>query len=619
MRRGRTIAVAVLALLGVLAPPALAQVPAPTVTINGLLDNVNTFGRNAFDTNFASAKDHLWASRTRGVFTITGEVGKAKGVLALELDLGWGQASGGESANSAGGGSGTISSSVSGIGSLQRANQAGSFDVGNDVMGVIEIKNLYVEFPVPLIPLPTVARLGGQPFQVTYKPSALATTDYGGVWAQTTITPNLKFNLTFAQFDENDVGFRASSGNFFRGDDYFLSPSVDITPFKGLDLRPLYGWLYVYGNSGNQIRCRVQCAGLPSNGSMINVNQFGNGSATSLNLTATAPTLGNYRQNSHESRQFPGTDGRFPTGPFYLAPPFIYEPSHGDVYRNDRFGEKYTSTAEALVASQVSRNQTLAGSALTQGFGTRVHQRINSWLIDVRGGWRLGPLLVEGIVIATPGDAAQHDSFKSSNVYHGVAADGAYGGSWQEILSPGSVDYFTGNGPAQGENWGLGRYGRRMVGTKLTYSVTPAFDVNFKASANWTATQVNTYAPAGASTSTRNLGNFSGSFGATPCSGPNGFMATYTDGFGATAFNAGNQSAFIMWSAHPSGDHSYVGLEAGPGITYRFALGLTFDMIYSHLFAGPALNSAFVDTNNVFQYVKAKDADLVAARVRFQF
>ena len=259
MRRGLTIAVAVLALLGVLAPPSFAQAPAaapaPKVTINGLVDNVNTWGNNSLDTNFASRKDALWASRTRGVFTITGAVGKAKGVLALEIDLGWGQVSSSESVNSNGAGATSITSNSGGVGSPQRAFQQGSFDMGIDAAGVIEIKNLYVEFPVPLIPLPTVMRLGGQPFQVTYKPSALATTDYGGLWMQTTITPDIKFNLTVDQVDENDVGQRASSGSFFRGDDYFISPSIDITPFKGLDLRPLYGWYYVYGNAAAQSRC----------------------------------------------------------------------------------------------------------------------------------------------------------------------------------------------------------------------------------------------------------------------------------------------------------------------------------------------------------------------------
>ena len=40
----------------------------------------------------------------------------------------------------------------------------GSFDLNTDSRGIIEVKWLYVEFPMPLIPVPTTARLGAQPF-----------------------------------------------------------------------------------------------------------------------------------------------------------------------------------------------------------------------------------------------------------------------------------------------------------------------------------------------------------------------------------------------------------------------------------------------------------------------
>jgi hypothetical protein len=598
MRRGVIVAVAVLALLGVLAPPSFAQAPAaapaPKVTINGLIDNVGMWGNNAFDTNFAQRKDSIWGARTRGVFTITGEVGRAKGVLALEIDLGWGQVSSAESVNSNGGGSTSINGSAGAVGSPQRAFQQGGFDIGNDVSGVIEIKNLYVEFPVPLIPLPTLMRLGGQPFQVTYKPSALATTDYGGVWLSTTITPNLKVNFTYAQAEEDDVGVRASAGNaFFRGDDVFLAASVDVTPFQGLDIRPIVGYYTIYGNSFQGSRCRVQCGGQPSNGSMVAISQFTNG-------VTTAPNLGNYRQNSHETRWYFGLDSRLTAGPFYLDPTVIYERSHVDVYRN-------LGTVGGFAGGAALGTALPAG--LAQGFGPRVHQSIESWLVDIRAGWRLGPLLVEGIVIYTPGDDAQHDMWRSSRVYHGVAADGAYSGSWNEILTPGSVDYFTGNGIAMGENWGLGRWGRRTVGTKITYSVTPAFDVNFKASANWTDTKVDVDAPVAAGTAAA-----PGSWTTTPCGAWNGRLAASPGG------GTGGQAAFDACARSPFGDHRFMGVEIDPGITYRFAPGVTFDMVYAHLFTGSAFDTSFVDTRGVYRNrVEAKDADFVAARVRYQF
>ena len=588
--------------------PAFAQAPAPAprVTMNGLIDNVTVWGSNAFDLNFSSKKESLWGSRTRGVFSFTGEVGKAKGVLALEFDFGWGQVSGSESVASIGGGATSINSSAGSIGAQQRSFQSGGFDLNNDTQGGIEVKSLYVEFPIPVIPLPTVMRLGGQPFQTTYKPSVMATGDYGGVWFSTVITPFLKYNFTFAQAEEDDVGFRANN-NFFRGDDFLVVQSVDIEPFKGLNLRPLWAWYHIYGNSFSESRCRLACSGLPFNGAMAAQSQFTGG--------VLPPTLGNYRQNSQEERHYFGIDARLTLGPFYLDPTFIYELSNVDVYRGGGHPGA-TVTPAALCATLVA--------GLTQGCGQRVHQSTNSFLVDIRGGWRLGPLLLEGLVIWTPGDDAQHDSFKSTKVYHAVTTDGGYGLSWQEILSPGGVDYFTGNGVSMGFNTGLGRYGRRTIGTKATYSVTPALDVNFKVSANWTDTKVDIDAPASSPAS--------GSFSVAPCGTPGGNVTSSAAGFGAGAGPLGQiagspgpagsqlRAAYNACLASPFGENRFIGVELGPGITYRFSPGLTFDAVYAHLFTGGALDSSYFDFAGIYRNrVSAKDADVFAARVRYQF
>jgi hypothetical protein len=50
--------------------------------------------------------------------------------------------------------------------------------------------------------------------------------------------------------------------------------------------------------------------------------------------------------------------------------------------------------------------------------------------------------------------------------------------------------------------------------------------------------------------------------------------------------------------------------EASLGLTYRLALGLTFGVVGAYLFAGDAL---------AFATRSARDAQLVAGRVRFQF
>src|SRR5574341_1477489 len=94
MRRTFVLALAALALLGVVTPEAFAQAPAvpaaptPTFRINGLIDNVATFTRNmsAFDLNLARNNDSQLYGRIRGRFDFIGEYGKAKAVLGIEID-----------------------------------------------------------------------------------------------------------------------------------------------------------------------------------------------------------------------------------------------------------------------------------------------------------------------------------------------------------------------------------------------------------------------------------------------------------------------------------------------------------------------------------------------------
>ena len=82
MRRIFVFALAALALLGVVTPDALAQAPTPTFKINGIIDSVTTYSRNAsnYDGDLA-LNDTQWYMRSRGRFDFIGEVGKAKGVL----------------------------------------------------------------------------------------------------------------------------------------------------------------------------------------------------------------------------------------------------------------------------------------------------------------------------------------------------------------------------------------------------------------------------------------------------------------------------------------------------------------------------------------------------------
>jgi hypothetical protein len=160
--------------LALLVPPALAQAPAPKVTITGLFDQITSAGRNFYDGDATRTGDREWYARSRFRPDFTFEVGRVKAVLGLEIDLQYGQAGpndGGFPGNNSGvvGGAVTVGAGNPSTGCKNNSN--GCFDLNTDVGGMIEIKWMYTEFPLtgkdsvlPFIPVDTMARAGAQPF-----------------------------------------------------------------------------------------------------------------------------------------------------------------------------------------------------------------------------------------------------------------------------------------------------------------------------------------------------------------------------------------------------------------------------------------------------------------------
>ncbi|MEK8036119.1 MAG: hypothetical protein AAB226_05235, partial [candidate division NC10 bacterium] len=196
MRRIFVLALAVIALVGMIAPGAYAQAPAapaPTFTITGFIDTINSASHNLRETNFTRVGDKEWYTRNRGIFEIAGKVGKATGVLRLEIDTAWGQVSGSDN---------NVVTGAAAVGTAQRAATTSGFDLNTDTQGSIEVKWLYVEYDVPLVPFPTRMRIGAQAFATTYKLATLATGDFAGVNLVTTWAPNVKSNFTYVQIEE---------------------------------------------------------------------------------------------------------------------------------------------------------------------------------------------------------------------------------------------------------------------------------------------------------------------------------------------------------------------------------------------------------------------------------
>ncbi len=230
MRRVGIFFLAVVALVAMTAPVS-AQ---PKVTITGFVDNITSWSRNMNheDSNPARTGDSEWYARTRVRPDITAEVGTTKFVLGIELDYAWGQV--GATDGSFGGGG-------------QKFGTLGGFDQNTDVAGILEIKWAYTEFQLPLIPVPSVLRIGAQPTAQHYKAGVLHHGDFVGVNSSTTITPMFRLNLTYAQIEEESTGPR---DGFVRGEDWAFIGSVEITPIKGLDIRPIYAYFTAEGTTG---------------------------------------------------------------------------------------------------------------------------------------------------------------------------------------------------------------------------------------------------------------------------------------------------------------------------------------------------------------------------------
>jgi hypothetical protein len=350
---------------------------------------------------------------------ITAEVGTTKFVLGLEIDYAFGQTGGSDG-------------SFGGAGP-QRFGTTSGADSNTDIAGIIELKWAYTEFRIPLLPVPTVMRFGAQPAAVMYKPAVLMQGDFAGAHVTSTLAPFLKLNLTYNQMEEESTGIR---DGFPRGEDWALFASVEITPFKGLDIRPIYSYAEIEGVTGQA--------------------RLGRGGVA--NAAATFPNA------ALETRHTIGVDARWRLGAFSIDPTIMYQ-----------FG---------------NRDMFLAG--------TQLEQRRSAWLFDLRAGWQAGPLLIEGAAIYTTGNKARDrvDLGEDLDFYEPISTDSGFYGGWAEIWAL-NIDYFNSLHPRVGglntiTSIGYDKYGLIRAGLRASYALTPAFTLRTAVTANWTAEEVDT-------------------------------------------------------------------------------------------------------------------------------
>jgi hypothetical protein len=578
---------AVLAFVGLtaLALPAFAQAPVPKVTISGLFDQITSMGRNFYDGNFTRNSDSEWYARTRFRPDFEFAVGRVKAVLGLEIDLMYGQGGpndGGFPGNNTGAVCGAgIGGAFGNVGVTPpggKINTNGCLDLNTDVGGMIEIKWIYTEFPLtgkdsllPFIPVETMARAGGQPFDTLagYKLALYANGDFAGISAITTFTPNIRTNLAWVIVEDQLAG--ANRGNpslkTGRGEDYALIASLDITPIKGLDLKPLYSWFHADGQTSGTARRNLVNRGT-AGGSLNGPT----GASVAFGSPSNPSAAGD--PSYHEDRHTIGIDARWRIGSFSLDPTLYYQWG-----RIDR--QSFDKSAGASVTST-----------------KKVTADMSAFLFDLIASYQLGSLLLEARGVYSTGNKARDNLANRIRYYQPLDTDGNYwAGGWTQFWASG-VDYFNQGFATTGNYVGYDRYGRGGVAGRVTYFVTPTLSLYGVVHALFTAQSVDT-------DTTSQIG--------------------VTGGGGLPVRTTVSEKSWV------SGDSNYLGTELNLGLTWNFSANTAFDLVGGYLFAGNALNASECRTfvtgatpnpacsNGTVVKMDAKDAYTLAARVRFAF
>jgi hypothetical protein len=298
-----------------------------------------------------------------------------------------------------------------------------------------------------------MSRAGAQPFDTLaqYKLAQFANGDFAGISAITSFTPNIKSNLAYVIIEDQLAG--ANRGlpavKTGRGEDYSVLLSIDLTPTKGLDIKPMFDWIHADGQTSGTVRRNL--ANIGTVGGTLN----GAAALSQVNNAAGDPTY-------HENRYTIGADARWRIGGFGLDPTFYYQ--WGTVNRQ----------------------------AFVPGGATKVTADMSAFLLDVIGSYQLGPLLLELRGMYTSGNKAQDNLARNIRYYQPLDTDGNYyAGGWTQFFASG-VDYFNQGWATTGNYVGYDRYGRAQVTGRVTYNLTPALSFYAVAGPMFTAQQVDT-------------------------------------------------------------------------------------------------------------------------------
>ena len=194
-----------------------------------------------------------------------------------------------------------------------------------------------------------------------------------------------------------------------RGDDFAIIAAPEITPLKGLDLKPMYSYFYASGTT--------------------NVASRAGARRCQHDHRVSPLPMADWRPGINENRHTVGLDARLRMGPFSLDPTLMYQFGNREVVVPGTPGGVCTATNGS--------NCLAIASGKTPGSIAKAD--ISAWLFDVRGGFQIGPLLLEAMYMFTSGNKARDTTLNNVHYFQPLGTDTGYLADWGTQLSlPGS-------------------------------------------------------------------------------------------------------------------------------------------------------------------------------------
>jgi hypothetical protein len=298
---------------------------------------------------------------------------------------------------------------------------------------VLELKNLYVDFRVPQIPIGNRWQIGGFPADVTpLHPHLLYTMDAGGGNVKFDFTDQVSLLLHYVQLQENlDLNqFNTLVNSQKHGESYLTGGTLMLKPIPGLDLH----LLGIYSRLQEPFFMDINAPG-------------GAGAWTGIQNGTT--------NVSSESRYYLGFDSRYRLGNLSIEPTFIY-----------LLGARYFTSASQAVTGFPSTN--------IRAFETQLNLQYTAgaWFLAAKGAYNPGQKASDDI----NNQGFPGTSRSDVKVFSPLGIDGFHRfGEYLEILGRQEADgvdiSLLANG-TPGERGTFDRYGMILGVGKAEYSWT---------------------------------------------------------------------------------------------------------------------------------------------------